>query len=215
MIAAAGGVRGSGYVRRMTDPSSPVRFVDVWPSHLEGFVWVRVSETGAGFFDALRKPVRAAKLDVVLDSVAPGAEVAVGDDVALRTALKGAKPVRVVKQHTDVRCHNPGLSHDECACTPVVCLDPPPPARDGEVYFVQAATGQIKIGHSGYALSRLECLQTGSPVRLRLLAVTPGSMVLEHELHRRFASARLHGEWFRPVPELLTFIKEIALAQAG
>lgn len=31
----------------------------------------------------------------------------------------------------------------------------------------------------------------------------------EREMHQRFANARIRGEWFRPVPELLAYIAEI------
>lgn len=74
------------------------------------------------------------------------------------------------------------------------------------VYFVQSAIGgPIKIGQSLDPQSRLKELQTGSPFELRLLAVT--SNYTESELHSQFSFARLHGEWFEPVCELLDLIK--------
>ena len=42
--------------------------------------------------------------------------------------------------------------------------------------------------------------------RLILLATRPGGAKLERKLHRRFAAARSHGEWFRPTRELLAYI---------
>lgn len=77
------------------------------------------------------------------------------------------------------------------------------------VYFVQAETlGLIKIGAASTVGSRLCNLQVGSPNRLKLLAVmfSENALLLEAELHGRFAKHRAHGEWFRPVPELLAFI---------
>jgi hypothetical protein len=76
------------------------------------------------------------------------------------------------------------------------------------VYFIQAeGGGPIKIGvTTGSAETRLASLQTGSPVKLRIVTTTPGDPALERKLHHRFAAHRLHGEWFSPAPELLAFI---------
>ncbi len=77
------------------------------------------------------------------------------------------------------------------------------------IYFVQAeGVGNIKIGFTDSvdASDRLSTLQTGSPVPLRLLGTIPGTMDDEKDLHRRFASARVVGEWFKPVSELLALI---------
>lgn len=80
-------------------------------------------------------------------------------------------------------------------------------AGRGGVYFVQAADdrdGLIKIGYASESVQkRLAALQTGSPMRLRLLGVivdVPPDV--EKRLHRRFASAREHGEWFRPTDDI-------------
>lgn len=77
------------------------------------------------------------------------------------------------------------------------------------IYFVEAdGAGAIKIGFVAGedAADRVRDLQTGSPVPLRLLGTMPGTLQDENDLHRRFASARIHGEWFRPTPELLAII---------
>jgi len=81
------------------------------------------------------------------------------------------------------------------------------------VYFVQALDGgPIKIGVAANPTTRLVGLQTGSPVSLRLLAtVDAGGARLEHQLHAHFAASRSHGEWFRPTPELLTYIEDVTL----
>lgn len=65
------------------------------------------------------------------------------------------------------------------------------------VYFVQAGDdGPVKIGLAKEPLRRVSSLQTGSPVPLRLRHVVPGDHALERALHRRFAEARVAGEWF-------------------
>ncbi len=76
------------------------------------------------------------------------------------------------------------------------------------IYFIQAENGHIKIGFTDAddAMIRLASLQTGSPVLLKLLATIPGTIEEEKDLHRRFGAHRLHGEWFKPVAEILDII---------
>lgn len=75
------------------------------------------------------------------------------------------------------------------------------------IYFVQAGDeGQIKIGASQDPGRRLRELQTGSPVRLHLLAATQGEEGAEKKLHHRFQEFRRDGEWFDPDPEILFYI---------
>lgn len=76
------------------------------------------------------------------------------------------------------------------------------------ICFVQpVGGGPIKIGHSKVSVhERLAALQTGSPYLLELLLTIQGGIRHEKDLHRRFAHARSHGEWFHPCPELLAYI---------
>jgi len=80
---------------------------------------------------------------------------------------------------------------------------------NGAVYFLQCRPGEpIKIGMSGNVLRRMDALQTMNPVRLNCLGIIKrGGNKLEKELHEQFSDARLHGEWFSAVPELLNFIE--------
>lgn len=79
------------------------------------------------------------------------------------------------------------------------------------VYFVQPVNGgPVKIGVSKHPQSRLSSLMSWSPFRLRLLATAPGDEVSEGQLHHRFAKDRLHGEWFRPSPDLMALVEETA-----
>jgi hypothetical protein len=75
------------------------------------------------------------------------------------------------------------------------------------VYFVAGARS-VKIGHSVFPEARLQQLQTGSPVALRLLGTVPGGVAEERALHERFASLRTHGEWFRCEGDLANFLRE-------
>jgi hypothetical protein len=76
------------------------------------------------------------------------------------------------------------------------------------IYFIQAEdVGSIKIGHtSGSVNKRLAELQTGSPVRLRVIGVMPGTPQDEMNLHRAFACSRVQGEWFHPTRDLILFV---------
>src|SRR4030095_5826505 len=91
------------------------------------------------------------------------------------------------------------LSLDECE-------DPKARTR---IYFIQCqTTKRIKIGLATDIPVRLAVIQALCPTQLILLTSIQGSHWAEAELHRRFADARLHGEWFSPVPELLCLIGE-------
>ena len=78
--------------------------------------------------------------------------------------------------------------------------------RRGErVYFIQAGDGgPIKIGRAVDVIRRLHGLQAASWEELRLLSAT--GAVTEREMHQRFASLRIRGEWFKPSVELLELI---------
>ncbi len=86
------------------------------------------------------------------------------------------------------------------------------------IYFIQAETvNHIKIGYvnGDDASDRLAELQVGSPVPLRLIGTMPGTMEDEKNLHRRFASSRLSGEWFRSTPELLQLVAPMEFRRLG
>jgi hypothetical protein len=80
------------------------------------------------------------------------------------------------------------------------------------VYFIRSMSpvGEIKIGYSNNPQGRLQLLQTGNPYPLEVLATIPGEgRRKERELHERFATSRLSGEWFEPTADLLAYIEEI------
>jgi hypothetical protein len=69
--------------------------------------------------------------------------------------------------------------------------------RDGYVYFVRAVSGgPVKIGWALDPSDRLRALQANSPQKLELLVAYPATIEEERRLHREYAYARLHGEWF-------------------
>lgn len=78
----------------------------------------------------------------------------------------------------------------------------------GHLYFIQGGEdGLIKIGWVTAPETRMAHLQAHSPVKLAILHTEPGNGKEEAALHKQFAWARQHGEWFRPVPALLAEIE--------
>lgn len=83
------------------------------------------------------------------------------------------------------------------------------------VYFIQGQTTRlIKIGYASSVGARLTLLQCGSPDLLALIGHEPAPREREAVLHRQFADARAHGEWFRPTHALLDYIRRLQRAVA-
>jgi hypothetical protein len=85
-------------------------------------------------------------------------------------------------------------------------------AADGvaKVYFAQEdGTEAIKIGTSRHLKKRIGELTRDLPWKITLLATIDGWRETECVVLRRFRHARIRGEWFRPVPELLEYIASI------
>ena len=71
--------------------------------------------------------------------------------------------------------------------------------NEGFVYIIQSESGHYKIGKStGDPSKRVRSLQTGSPFDLTLILKIKSSNChrLEADIHDRFASKRIRGEWF-------------------
>lgn len=81
---------------------------------------------------------------------------------------------------------------------------PPEGAELGTVYLIGALHSDVvKIGFTdGDPADRARKLQTGSPVRLRVLSWFAGTAEDERGLHRRLRHLRSRGEWFRNTNEL-------------
>jgi hypothetical protein len=71
------------------------------------------------------------------------------------------------------------------------------------IYAIQGeAGGPVKIGVATDIEARFRTIQSCSPVPLVVRAVQLGGYQEEEELHFRFRSSRLHGEWFEPSKEM-------------
>jgi hypothetical protein len=77
------------------------------------------------------------------------------------------------------------------------------------IYFIQGGD-KVKIGYGNKWYSRLNQLQTTSPDPLKVLLVIEGTRKEEHALHIRFRHIKFNNEWFKLVPELWDYIKELA-----
>lgn len=72
----------------------------------------------------------------------------------------------------------------------------------GYVYIISEPSGLLKIGHAVCVKKRLSCLQTGSPHKLKVCNSfrcdnLQSAHRAERKTHRRLASARVRGEWFK------------------
>jgi hypothetical protein len=76
--------------------------------------------------------------------------------------------------------------------------------RRSLIYFIRFGTHRlVKIGYSkDHPWKRMATMQTGTPERLHLLGMAPGSPEDEAAWHKRFAHLRVRGEWFKWTPEL-------------
>lgn len=72
------------------------------------------------------------------------------------------------------------------------------------IYFIQAgADGPVKIGYTKSLAGRFVKMQVDCPLPLRVLHYIHGDRAVEAALHARWAAARLRGEWFSPLPEIV------------
>lgn len=77
------------------------------------------------------------------------------------------------------------------------------------VYFARRDR-LIKIGWTSQLHKRMKAMQTTA------LATEPGDVVLERQLHRRFAHLLAQGrEWFHPKPELIAYINDLRRASGA
>lgn len=84
--------------------------------------------------------------------------------------------------------------------------------RGSTVYVIGAdGVSLVKIGRAVDVAHRLQNLQSGSPVKLRLLGVYAGidGRILERSLHTELAPARRHGEWFDLGPDPLAVVNAL------
>ncbi len=82
----------------------------------------------------------------------------------------------------------------------------------GYVYLLQSPTSAYKIGRTANPKNRLQTFNVKLPFEVDYLAVikTPNMYQLEVDLHNKFASKRINGEWFTLSPADVEYIKGLA-----
>lgn len=80
-------------------------------------------------------------------------------------------------------------------------------SKRGFIYFIRAAEN-VKIGFSRDTKRRMAELQTFFPFPLEMLGSIPGSTLTERQMHHRFRSLRVNGEWFRHSSEIDGFLEK-------
>ena len=85
-------------------------------------------------------------------------------------------------------------------------------AKPNAIYAVRptGAQGPVKIGACTDLTRRLRMLNTGSPVRLEVIATLAGSVELEKRIHKALASVRERGEWFTHGPIVASVLEWMA-----
>ena len=82
----------------------------------------------------------------------------------------------------------------------------------GFVYLVQSTTGAYKIGRTIDPANRLKTFSVKLPFEVEFVATiqTPDMYQLEADLHRKYDSKRVNGEWFALSPADVEYIKGLA-----
>lgn len=86
------------------------------------------------------------------------------------------------------------------------------------IYCIQILDGSlfpIKIGTSANIPMRIKMILTHQPHEVRLLATWKGSVLDERADHAMFKESHISREWFRPTPELLSYIESKSQSKAA
>lgn len=85
--------------------------------------------------------------------------------------------------------------------------DDRPKGHIGHCVYVIASNRNdlVKIGYTSDFGGRLKALQSGSAFKIRIIRLVAGGKKVERDFHVEFARCRAHGEWFRFVPEMMTY----------
>jgi len=74
------------------------------------------------------------------------------------------------------------------------------------IYFLRAANGLTKVGHSHRLRDRISAYRGSSPVPLDIIAFAEGNRAVELAIHHVVAAERAHCEWFHPSERFLQLI---------
>jgi len=82
------------------------------------------------------------------------------------------------------------------------------------IYFIQVQNnGPIKIGYAIQPEKRFGEIQTCNHEKLRLMSVIPGGYSLETKIHNDLQKYNIHGEWFKPDHNVLSYITNLHFSE--
>lgn len=86
--------------------------------------------------------------------------------------------------------------------------------KESEYIYVVGNEEQAicKIGYSTNPTNRISGIQTGCPYKLKFLLIIKGNMLMEQELHKKYAKQRLNGEWFSYSGPLKDSIEKVSFS---
>ena len=87
--------------------------------------------------------------------------------------------------------------------------------RTGFVYFIQAKSGPIKIGHTDDPQRRFQQFTIGHYEELTFLGVIPGTLEDEKRIQRSVVNSHIRGEWFNPTDEVFVLVATSVPPPAG
>lgn len=84
--------------------------------------------------------------------------------------------------------------------------------RAGHVYLLQSVTGHYKIGRTSNPANRLKTFTIKLPFEVEYVCVIACEDMyrLEWDLHEKYESKRVNGEWFNLSPEDVEYLKGLA-----
>ncbi len=84
--------------------------------------------------------------------------------------------------------------------------------HSGYVYLIKSERGMYKIGRSKGPKGRIKTLEVKLPFEIEPICLIPTQNAnrLEKQLHYRFESKRIDGEWFALTEEDVQYIKSLA-----
>lgn len=106
------------------------------------------------------------------------------------------------------REYNSALALEAEMCQEAIQLS----KNSGYVYLIQSPTGSYKIGRTKDPSNRMKTFTVKLPFEVDYVCVieTADMYRLEGDLHLRFNSKRVNGEWFRLEPQDVEHIKSLA-----
>lgn len=151
-------------------------------------------------------------IEVIRAGVAYALAIATGNDRTVWERYHQVRALMTQEWHKGADHERKALAERNAVYAREAGMEASRKQREAQVYFIQTLNGEIKIGMAIDPQARMRGLQTSHPAQLTMLACCIGGHEQERQYHARFAAHRLHGEWFRPAPEILAEIDRLKAA---